>query len=158
MEKIAKKRRRQNKTDYKARLSLLKADAVRIVVRRTNKYIVIQAVESVEAQDKVIFGLTSKALLEKGWDKKNVGSLKSIPAAYLTGLLAAKSLDKKKKYILDLGMARNIAGSRLYSALKGLIDGGVPLNANKKAFPSEDRISGKHVKKEEMINKIKSKL
>jgi len=75
-----KRRRRENKTDYKARRILLTSGLPRIVVRRTNKYYILQAVESDEAQDKVLATITSKDLLKNGWDAKAGGSLKSIPA------------------------------------------------------------------------------
>ena len=81
-----KRRRRESKTDYKLRKNILKSGIPRIVIRRTNRYFVVQAIESVEAQDKVIAGVTSKELLKKGWDAKKAGSLKSIPAGYLTGI------------------------------------------------------------------------
>lgn len=158
--RIQKKRRRQNKTDYKARLILLKSGATRIVVRRTNKYMLLQAVESKEAQDKVLCTVNSKQLLENGWDKKLAGSLKSIPASYLTGLLMAKKLDKNTRYILDMGMARNMAGSRIYAAVKGIVDGGIDLKVNKKIFPSDERLLGAHMdaKFKDMVLKVKEKL
>jgi large subunit ribosomal protein L18 len=154
-----KKRRLENKTDYKLRMNLLKSGTPRIVVRKTNKYFIVQAVESNEAQDKVMMGVTSKDLIEKGWSAKNAGSLKSIPAGYLTGLLLAKKL-KKGKYIMDLGMARTISGSRIFAVVKGLIDGGLDISANEKAFPSEERLNGEHLKDDvsKMIKGVKSKL
>jgi large subunit ribosomal protein L18 len=154
-----KRRRRENRTDYKARRVLLESGVNRIVVRRTNKYFIIQAVESKEAQDKVLATVTSKELLAKGWGKTHMGSLKSIPAGYLTGLLMAKKL-KSGKFIMDLGMARTIPGNRVYSVVKGLIDGGLDIPANEKVFPSEDRINGEHVEPEvkTMITKVKGEL
>ena len=174
-----KRRRRENRTDYKARRILLGSGIPRIVVRRTNKYFILQAVESDEAQDKVVAMMTSKELLKNGWDVKMGGSLKSIPAGYLTGLLFAKKLKKgaspgitsKKgtskevrsssgKFIMDLGMARTIAGTRVFAVVKGLIDGGLDISADEKVFPSEERLNGEHLKVEakEMITKIKEKL
>ena len=158
--RVPKKRRRLNITDYKARLILLKSNAVRIVIRRTNRYMIIQSVESENAQDKIIFGLTSKALIQEGWNEKMTGNLKSIPACYLTGILFAKKVDTNKRYIIDLGMARNIQGSRIFAAVKGLIDGGLKLNADAKAFPSKESLEGKNTKEEtkEIVKKIKEKL
>jgi large subunit ribosomal protein L18 len=154
-----KRRRRENKTDYKLRLSLLKSENPRIVIRKTNKYFIVQVVESNEAQDKVVMGVTSKDLIEKGWNEKMAGSLKSIPAGYLTGLLLAKKI-KKGKFIIDLGLARTIRGSRIFSVVQGLIDGGLEINANKEAFPSKERINGEHLKNEvkKMISEVKSKI
>ena len=154
-----KRRRMENKTDYKLRTGLLKSGIPRIVVRRTNNYFIVQAVESIEAQDKVIATVNSKELLKNGWDAKMGGSLKSIPAGYLTGLLLAKKL-KSGKYIMDLGMARTGPGSRVFAVVKGLIDGGLDISADKKAFPSEERLNGEHLKDEVkvMIGKVKGGL
>jgi len=158
--KLKKRRRQENRTDYKARLSLLKSNLKRIVIRRSNKYISLQVIESNESKDKVLFGLTSKALIEYGWNEKFSGSLKSIPAGYLAGLLFAKKIDNKEKYIIDLGMAKNIKGSRLFATVKGIVDGGIKINADKKIFPDEKRLDGMHQKKEmsELIKKIKAKI
>lgn len=158
--RILKRRRREKKTDYKARRILLTSGIPRIVVRRTNKYFIIQAVESNEAQDKVIATVTSKDLLKNGWDTKMQGSLKSIPAGYLTGRLMAKKLKGKGKYIMDLGMGRTIKGSRLFAVVKGLIDGGLDIPANKAVFPSEERLNGEHMSNDlkDMIIKVKGEL
>lgn len=154
-----KRRRRECKTDYKLRLGLLKSSKQRIVVRRTNKYLIVQAIESVEAQDKVIRGVSSKNLIALGWDEKFAGSLKSIPAAYLTGKLLAKEL-KTKDGIVDIGMSKNIAGNRIFAVVKGLVDGGLNIKADPEAFPSEDRINGKHLSEDvqKVITKVNSKL
>jgi len=154
-----KRRRRENKTDYKLRMGLLKSGVPRIVVRRSNRYFIVQAVSSSEAQDRIIAGVSSKGLLEKGWDAKRKGSLKSIPAGYLTGLLLAKKL-KKGKYIVDLGMARTIAGSRVFAVVKGLIDGGLNISADESVFPSKERLEGEHLGEDlkKMIVKVKEGL
>jgi len=104
-------------------------------------------------------GVTSKDLLDYGWDKKAVGSLKSLPAGYLTGYLLAKKA-KSGEYILDLGMARNHEGGRLFSVIAGLKDGGLNVHANEEVFPSEERLMGEGLKPEmkAMIMKVKEKL
>lgn len=154
-----KRRRRENKTDYKLRMGLLKSSLPRIVIRKTNRYIVLQAIESSEAQDKVILGVTSKDLLDNGWDEKIAGSLKSIPACYLAGMLLAKKL-KKGEYILDMGMAINHIGGRMYAAANGLVDGGLKIRVSDKVFPSKETLEGENVKEEakKMIAKVKEKL
>jgi len=160
--KTQKRRKIERKTDYKARLILLKSDLPRIAVRKTNNYIIAQYIKSHEGQDKVVAGVTSKELLNYGWDKKFTGSLKSIPAAYLTGkLLGNKIREKKgKEAILDIGLAKNIAGSRIYAVLKGLIDADIKIPCDEKSFPSEERISGKHLKDDiqKMIEKVREKI
>lgn len=152
-----KKRRRESKTDYKARRIMLTSGMPRIVIRRTNKYFILQAVESIEAQDKVLATITSKDLLNNGWDKKFAGSLKSIPAGYLTGMLMAKKLGKSGEYIVDLGMARAFKGTRVFAVVKGLIDGGLEIPASEEVFPSEERLTGEHMSDEVKANITKVK-
>ena len=154
-----KRRRRESKTDYKARRILLMSGIPRIAVRLTNKYFILQAIESHEAQDKVIATITSKDLLKNGWSNDNAGSLKSIPAGYLTGILMAKKL-KTGKFIMDLGMARTLSGGRMFSVVKGLVDGGLNIPADGKVFPSQERLNGEHLDKEmkSMIEKVKGGL
>jgi len=147
--KTQRKRKQQRKTDYQARIGMLKSEIPRIVVRRTNKYIIIQYVKSKEAQDSVILGISSKKLLKYGWPEKNKGSLKSVTAAYLTGYYIGKKIlekEPKARAILDIGLQRNISGNRLYAALKGLVDSGIDIKCNEKIFPSKERLEGKHLK------------
>lgn len=154
-----KRRRREGRTDYKLRKGLLSSGLNRVVIRRTNKYFIVQVVESNEAQDKVLMTVSSKALIAKGWDQNKAGSLKSIPAGYLTGLLVAKTAPKGK-YVVDLGMTRTLHGSRVFSVVKGLVDGGMDISADEKVFPSEDRINGEHLKDDvkAIISKVKGGL
>ncbi len=162
-----KRRRRENKTDYKARRVLLTSGVPRIVVRRTNKYFILQAVESVEAQDKVIATMTSRELLKNGWDKKKAGSLKGISAGYLTGLLFAKRIkslvgsrksEVGSRFIMDLGMARTDKGGRVFGVVAGLVEGGLDIPANDKVFPGEDRLMGEHCDLKSMVEKVKGGL
>ena len=132
------KRRKQGKTDYKARINLLKSNLPRLVVRRSNRYIIGQHVKSEEARDKVIDGVSSKSLLKYGWNKEKSGSLKSKPAAYLTGfLLGKKILDKEEnaKVIIDIGLRRSIAKSRNYAFVKGIKDAGIKINIKEEMLP-----------------------
>ncbi len=153
-----RKRRLSKKTDYAARLALLKSSFPRLVVRRTNRYMIVQIVESEQAKDKVLLGITSKVLLEKGWSKEHEGSLKNKAASYLTGYILGKmAVDKEiKAAILDTGMHRNVHKSRLYAVLKGAIDSGLKIPCNKDALPTDEELS-KETKFKEMITKIKKK-
>ncbi len=159
--KITKRRRREYKTDYLKRLKLLKSNSPRIVFRRTNKYIVAQYVISKQAQDKIVFGVNSKFLMKYGWPKKSVGSLKSIPASYLTGLLMGKKIIKeniKGNIIVDFGMYRSMNKKRIYAFLKGIIDSGIKLKYKEENFPNEERIKGEHLKNKIPFNDIKSNI
>ena len=157
--KTIRRRRREGKTDYQARLALLKSEKPRMVVRKTNRYMIAQIVGAEVAQDKVIVGVSSKDLLGKGWPKGKEGSLKNRVASYLTGYYIAKLADKKrvKEANLDIGLNRNIHKSRIYAVVKGAIDGGLKIPCNEKALPSEQEIN-KDGKVKEVINKIKKEL
>jgi large subunit ribosomal protein L18 len=158
--KLDKRRRRENRTNYKRRLILLKSRAPRLVARKSNRYVILQIVESVNAQDRVIYSASTKELLKYGWPKANEGSLKSVSASYLGGLLLGKKArELKEKVILDIGLIPNTAGSRVYAALKGAADSGLNIDYDKKILPSEERVKGENGKvKEETLNKIKENL
>jgi large subunit ribosomal protein L18 len=159
---VLKRRRREGKTDYMKRFKLLKSDSPRILFRKTDRYIIAQYATSKEAQDKVEIGITSKKLKEFGWPDEFDGSLKSIPAAYLTGLLIGKEIIKKKlkNPIVDFGMTRVISKNRCYAFLKGIIDAGVKIKCDEEQFPEEERIIGKNLKEDfsKTFKEIKSKI
>lgn len=137
------RRKREGKTNYKKRLEYLKSKRVRLVIRRTNKHVVMQLVSYDPDGDHVLVGVTSRQLEKHGW--KHSG--KNISACYLTGLLLAQKAKEKKvtEAIVDLGLQTPIKGSRLYAALKGSIDGGLDIPAKEDVFPSEERINGAHL-------------
>jgi len=156
-----RKRRRENKTDYKKRMNLLKSGSPRIMFRKTNKYIIAQYITSEEAQDRIKYGITSKDLLKHGWPKEFEGSLKSLPASYLIGLLFGKRItEKNQEIIVDIGLARKIHKNKFFAFLKGLKDAGMKIKCEDKFFPEEDKIKGKHLKKDfsENFEKIKSNI
>lgn len=146
----------ERKTDYKARLALLKGGFPRFVVRKTNKYIIIEVVESREAKDFAICYANSKELKKYGW---NI-SFKNIPASYLTGFLAGVKAKKSGviKAVADLGLQRSTRGSKLYAAVKGAIDAGLEISCSKDIMPGQERIEGKHLKQKIDVNKIKEKI
>ena len=141
MAKTQRRRRREAKTDYKARFAMLKSEKLRLVVRKTNKFMIAQIVDSDIAQDKTLIRMTTKDLLTKGWPKEKAGSLKSLPAAYLLGFMIGKQMkDKVKEAILDIGLQRNIKGSRIFAVLKGAVDAGLNIPHSKEALPSDERL------------------
>lgn len=157
--RVKSKRRREGKTDYRKRLKLLKSRKTRIVVRKTLKNTQVQFVEYYENGDKVLTSALSNELVKKyNWKY----SMSSTPAAYLTGLLAGKkAVDKGiKEGILDIGRYVPVTGSKVFAALKGVLDAGVECPYSEEKIPSEDRILGKHLNKEIMpvVNDIKSKI
>ncbi len=150
------RRRRECKTDYKSRMEMIKSSLPRIVIRKTNKHIILQLVETDESRDKILVTTNSKEILKYGLNENFIGSLKSIPAAYLSGLIMAKKI-KKGKFIIDWGMAITHHGGRISAVVKGLLDGGLEIKANEKIFPSKERLEGEHLKKEVKDNLIKVK-
>ena len=154
--KTLRKRRKENKTDYKARLGMLKSEKPRLVIRKTNKHIITQIVISEIAQDKVINEVNSKTLLSLGWPKTKQGSLKSLSAAYLTGLLLGSRTDVKEA-ILDLGLQRNIHKSRLYAALKGAVESGLTIPHSKEALPTDEMVEGSDELKA-IVESVKAKI
>ena len=147
--KLPRRRRLEAKTDYKARLALLKSEKPRLIIRKTNRYIIVQIVTSEIAQDKVVAGMNSKVLLSKGLPEESSGSLKSLGAAYLTGfLLGKKALSSGvKEAILDMGMYQNIKNSRIYAALKGVVDSGLKVPHNPAVLPSMESIKSEGIAK-----------
>ncbi|MDO8528329.1 MAG: 50S ribosomal protein L18 [Nanoarchaeota archaeon] len=160
MRKVPKRRRQEGKTDYAKRMKLLKGNSPRIIFRRTNRYIISQYVTSKEAQDKIVFGTSSKELLKHGWPKEASGSLKSLTASYFTGFLAGKKIlkEKLKAPILDFGMNLVLHKSREFAFIKGLVDSGVKIKTEEKAFPEESRIKGEHMKNKVPFAKIKENI
>lgn len=158
--KTLKRRRKEQKTDYIKRIKLLKSGKPRIVFRRTNRYIITQYVVSEEARDKVIFSINSKQLLKYGWPEKSKGSLKSIPASYLTGFLIGKQIISKKLEtpIIDFGMLRTLHKTKIFAFIKGLNNAGINIICDEKTFPNEETIKGEHMKNKILFEEIKSKI
>lgn len=158
--KIAKRRRREAKTDYAKRIRLLKSNSPRIVFRKTNRYLIAQYVISKEAKDEIKLGINSKVLLKFGWPKEFSGSLKSISAAYLLGLLISKKIKEKKleRPIIDFGMIKMIHKTKTYAFLKGLKDSGLDISCKDEFCPDESRLKGEHMKNKIPFEEIKSKI
>lgn len=157
--KVKTRRRREGKTDYRTRLGLLKSRKTRIVVRKTIKNTQVQFVEYNELGDKILVSAMSKELANKyNWKY----STSSTPAAYLTGLLAGKRAADKgiKEGVLDIGRYVPVTGSKVFAALKGVLDAGVECSFNEEKIPSDDRLFGKHINKdiEPSVKDIKNKI
>ncbi len=137
------RRRREGKTDYRRRLALLKSGLPRLVVRRTNRHIIVQVVEYSPHGDRVLAHAFSKELRKFGWKY----SLKSTPAAYLTGYLAALRAKQAgvEEAVLDIGRQASTRGSRIYAALKGAVDAGLQVPHGGEILPDESRIRGEHI-------------
>jgi large subunit ribosomal protein L18 len=137
------KRREEEKTNYSKRLALVKSGQARLVVRRALNSINVQLVVYEPEGDKVLASAKSTQLEKFGWPLHKGNT----PAAYLTGMLCAKRGMKKgtKEAVLDIGLVTPVHGSVVFAALKGAIDAGLKVPVSDDAFPSKERISGKHI-------------
>ncbi len=145
------RRRREQKTDYKKRLALLKSGLPRLVIRKSLENMRVQIISFDTSGDKTVASAFSSELGEFGW-KSGKGNL---PAAYLTGMVAGLRAKKAgiKEAVFDLGLQTNTKGSRIYAAVKGAIDAGLSVPHSEDILPSEDRISGKHIQNKKDIEK-----
>ncbi|CCU76476.1 60S ribosomal protein L5 [Blumeria hordei DH14] len=165
------KRRRIGKTDYYARKRLItqaknkyNAPKYRLVVRFTNRDIVMQIVTSEITGDRVFCSAYSHEL--KAYGIKH--GLTNWAAAYCTGLLIARRTLKKLsldteyvgveeadgeykltevseentrrpfKAFLDVGLSRTSTGARVFGAMKGASDGGIYIPHSENRFPGYD--------------------
>jgi len=51
-----------------------------------------------------------------------------------------------------------LKGGRVFAVVAGLVEGGLDINADKKVFPSEDRLMGEHCELKDMVAKVKGGL
>ncbi len=137
------RRKREQKTDYNKRLKFLKSEQKRFIVRLSNTLVRAQVIDYNITGDVTLLSITSKELRKHGWNF----SLKNTPAIYLTGLLIGVLLKEKKvsKVIFDTGVRNYKSKSRIYAALKGIVDAGIECPHDPKAFPDADRIEGVHI-------------
>lgn len=137
------KRKRKKITNYRKRLKFILSGKPRLVVRKSLKYIRAQVIEYSPEGDRVLVSAHSKELKRYGW----LYSCANLCAAYLSGVLLGKKLMRIKVdgAILDPGLNPSIKGSRIYALLKGVTDAGLKVPLSQKIFPSQERISGKHI-------------
>lgn len=140
---VAHRRRRERKTDYKARLRMVKSGKPRLVIRKSLSHMAVQLMGFEPAGDRTIASATSQELKEYGW-KAGCGNLS---AAYLTGLLAGIRAKKQgvSEAVLDIGLQISTKGSRIYAALKGVLDAGISVPHDKGILPPQERIAGGHI-------------
>lgn len=136
------KRKKQGRTDYKQRLRFVNSGKTRLVVRKTNKNIIVQFIDYSPKGDIVKVSGHTNELKKYGWK----GSTRNSYCAYLTGFLVGLKAKKQgiSNAILDIGLNKTIKGSILYAALKGSLDSGISVPHSEEILPSERRIKGEH--------------
>ena len=145
-QRLRPKRRRQGKTDYHRRLRLLRSGVPRAVVRVSNTQVICQLVSYNPSGDTVLQSVNGKSLTDSySWPED--ASRKSVPACYVAGYaLGKKAISSgNPEAVLDIGLAASSSGSRVFAALKGMIDAGLEIPHGTTVLPSEERLSGKHI-------------
>ena len=140
--RVPYRRRREKKTDYKARRILATSEFPRIVVRVSNKEIIVQVTKSNIEGDFVLANASSYELRQKfGWK----ASGKNIPAAYLIGYIAGKKALEAGISIanLDIGLKRVTKGNKAFAVVQGANDAGLQIPVDSDVIPSQEAINGK---------------
>jgi len=140
MHRFIKARRRKAVTNYKRRIALLKGGLPRIVVRKSNRNVIVQAISYTAKGDSVIASADSRELKKLGWPARA-----NVPTAYLTGLLLAKKGkgSVKGEAVLDIGLYKPVKSSVIFAGARGAADGGIKL-LNSIEVDSK-RLSGGHI-------------
>jgi large subunit ribosomal protein L18 len=141
--KVPFRRRREQKTDYRLRKNLLMSGLPRAVVRCTSRNVYVQLAKFETKGDVILASATTKELNKMGWTH----ATGNITSAYLVGYLAGTRAKNCKidKAVLDIGLRTPTKGSKVFAALKGLLDAGMEIPHNEVVFPNEERISGSHI-------------
>jgi large subunit ribosomal protein L18 len=137
------RRRREGRTDYYARGKLLLSRDPRMVVRRTNRGIIIQLSVPEPAGDRTLVSAYSRDLAGYGY----TGSGSNTPAAYLTGILFGARCRKAgyQSAVLDIGLARASPGARVFAAVKGALAAGLSVPHSTDVLPDDSRVRGEHI-------------
>jgi large subunit ribosomal protein L18 len=144
MYRVAPRRRREGKTDYKARKALVLYGKPRLVARSSVKNFTAQIIMAKPVGDEVLASAHSHELRKFGWK----APLGNVPAAYLTGLLCG--LKAKAKGVetanLDIGLVAPTQSAKIFAALSGVVDAGVNVPHDESKIVKE-RLRGEHIAK-----------
>ena len=151
--KVYYRRRREGKTNFAKRLALVKSGKPRMVVRRSNRGMVVQFINFDSKGDKTLLTVTGRHLAKNyGWNSK-----RNKWTAYLAGLLAGKKAKEKgvSEFVLDIGMYDSTKGSILYAALKGAVDAGLSSKFDEEMVPDLSNIPDQY---KSSFDTVKSKI
>jgi large subunit ribosomal protein L18 len=135
------KRIRQHKTNYRKRSGILIGRRPFIITKISGQNISAQALKPTLTGDIVIASAHSRELIRHGWK----GSMNSMPACYLTGLLLGKKSIQKGATNAVLYTGNNPFTTKVAACLKGIVDSGINIPVSKESLPGDDRVSGKHI-------------
>ena len=142
-QRLRPKRRRLGKTDYHRRMRLLRSGAPRAVVRVSNTQVTCQLISYNPGGDSVVESVNGKSLVDSySWPSDS--SKKSVPACYLAGYALGKKAitSGNSSAVLDIGLAASSSGSRVFAALKGMVDAGLEVPHGESVLPTEERVKG----------------
>ena len=135
------KRIRQRKTNYRKRSGILIGRRPFIITKISGQNISAQALRPTLTGDIVIASAHSRELIRHGWK----GSMNSMPACYLTGLLLGKKTIEKGATNAVLYTGNNPFTTKVAACLKGIVDSGINIPVSKESLPGDDRVSGEHI-------------
>lgn len=153
--KLYFRRRREGKTNFAKRLALVKSGQTRMVVRRSNKGILVQFIDFDPKGDKTLLTVTGSHLSKTyKWESK-----RNVWTAYLAGLMAGRMAKKKgiKGFVLDMGMYVPSKGSVIFAAQKGAADAGLETSWDKEKVP-ESKLSNVPDKYKKLFDEVKGKI
>lgn len=135
------RRIRADKTNYRKRKALLIGRHNFAAVRVSNQNVLVQILKPSKSGDEVLVSAHSRELLKHGWK----GARKSIPACYLTGLLAGRKALAKNVNKCILYTGNRTYSFKVAACVKGLLEGGMNIPVEEETLPGEDMLYGKHV-------------
>lgn len=135
------KRIRTHKTSYRKRQALLISKQDFVTIKVTNQNVIAQVLKPEIRGDIVRVSTHSRELRRYGWK----GSLNSLPACFLVGLvLGRKALEKGvDKAILYIG--NKPFTSRIAACMKGIVQAGINIPISSESYPTEHRLNGQHI-------------
>jgi large subunit ribosomal protein L18 len=135
------KRIRTHKTNYRKREALLISKLDFVTIKISNQNVIAQVLKPEIQGDIVRVSTHSRELRRYGWK----GSLNSLPACFLVGLvLGRKALEKGvEKAVLYIG--NKPFTSRIAACMKGIVQAGINIPISSESYPTEHRLNGQHI-------------
>ncbi len=135
------KRIRTHKTNYRKREALLISKQDFVTIKISNQNVIAQVLKPEIQGDIVRVSTHSRELRRYGWK----GSLNSLPACFLVGLvLGRKALEKGvDKAVLYIG--NKPFTSRIAACMKGIVQAGINIPISSESYPTEHRLNGQHI-------------
>jgi large subunit ribosomal protein L18 len=144
------KRNREGRTNYRKRAAILISKSPFVVIKISSQNVICQVSRPSLGGDFVISSVHSRELKNYEWK----GSMNSIPACFLIGILAGKKTLAAgiNKAILYTG--KDHFTSRIAACLKGIVAAGLDVPVSKDILPDDNRTTGKHIS--EYAGKLKA--